>query len=102
MQYNKSQQTPVTGCNEPIASSTGNVLIQSLTLSNNQKAAIKDFYSLNDAGKYKSQLAEMLSIYIASSCPEFGELSQEDINMKSLIIGQLSDLLLVIEPLGKN
>lgn len=100
MRYNKSHQTKVAGSNPQFASSAGNALTHQLTLSENQIETIKDFYGLLDADNCKDQLTELLSIYVASSCPEFGELSQEDIEQKSLIVSRTIKLLKAMEPLG--
>ncbi|MES2875313.1 MAG: hypothetical protein V4708_16430 [Bacteroidota bacterium] len=85
-----------------LASGAGHAPFQQLILSDNQKETIKSFYSINDAEECEGQLTEMLSIYIASSCPEFGELSEEDINKKSLVIKQITNLLFAIEPQRTN
>ena len=99
MQSQQSKQTAITKSNGILASGTGNAPFQKVNLSDIQKDAIADFYSLNDAEEYKGQLMEMLSIYVASSCPHFGELSEDDINRKSALVRQITNLLFVIEPL---
>ncbi len=99
MRYNQSEQAIITKGNNMLTNSTGNVLFQKVNLSDSQNNAIAKFYSLNDADSYNGQLMEILSIYVASSCPELGELSEDDIIKKTLIVNQITDLLTVIDPL---